>query len=54
MSDLVGTAARTPAERAHYGEAAHLAWHATRPDVLDVVLTRSAPLRGLLGLEVPA
>ncbi len=35
-------------------EAAHLAWYATRPDVLDVVLARSVRLRGLLGLEVPA
>ncbi|QVT78309.1 hypothetical protein ENKNEFLB_00682 [Nocardioides aquaticus] len=34
-------------------EAAHLAWYATRPDVLDVVLARSVALRGLLGLELP-
>ena len=34
-------------------ETAHLRWYATRPDVLDVVLARSAALRGMLGLELP-
>lgn len=36
------------------GEAARLAGYGTRSDLLDVVLARSARLRGLLGLELPA